>query len=252
MTEDIRSMLTSRAKVPPRNSALKFSKQKKDEEFLSDLPLKDEEKDLSTSAEVANLEKNSAEVEKVEFAEKTSQSPSIAEELASQDKQNTQRTKTSKNDIQRSTAKSADNDSAKLTNQQESIPTVKAEAEIENVLPLSLDGTIASSRVSVPESEPSSSQSPSDLQKIQAELEKLPQIGKRLAVHLEQQIRAELLYLCDRIEITPEIFLEAAFVALQNQPKLLEEITTDAKERLAVRKRAGFLRRTKSMIDKIG
>jgi hypothetical protein len=251
MTEDIRSMLTSRAKVPPRNSALKFSKQKKDEEFLSDLPLKDEEKDLSISSEVDNLEKNS-EIEQVEFTEETSQLPSVAKELASQDKQNTQRTKTAKNDIQRSTAKSADNDSAKLTNQQESIPSVKAEAEIENVLSPSKDSAIASSRVFVPESEPSSSQSPSDLQKIQAELEKLPQIGKRLAVHLEQQIRTELLYLCDRIEITPEIFLEAAFVALQNQPKLLEEITTDAKERLAVRKRAGFLRRTKSMIDKIG
>ena len=123
---------------------------------------------------------------------------------------------------------------------------------MENTLLPSEDSSIASSGIAVYENESTSSHSPSDLQKIQAELEKLPQIGKRLAVHLEQQVRAELLYLCDQQEITPEIFLEAAFVALQNQPKLLEDIVIEAKERLAIRKRAGFLRRTKSMIGKIG
>jgi hypothetical protein len=38
---------------------------------------------------------------------------------------------------------------------------------------------------------------PQELQRLQAELENLPQVGKRLAVHLEQGIRADLLRLCD-------------------------------------------------------
>lgn len=171
MTEDIRSMLTNRAKVPPRNSALKFSQPNKDDI------------QQSTTTEVKN--------KPLAFEDTKSASPHSA------------------------------------VAQQSEAPIVEGNAR-------------------------QMSYSASELQKIQTELEKLPQIGKRLAVHLEQQVRAELIYLSAQQEITPEIFLEAAFVALRNQPKLLEEIVTEAKERLAVRKRAGFLRRTKSMIGKIG
>jgi hypothetical protein len=249
MTEDIRSMLTSRAKVPPRNSALKFSKPKKD----------DEDAVFEVSSDTLAVREDAVSVDE------SLELPAVAEELLSQDKRNKQRSKTTKNDIQPPTSNSvsADNNSAKstvrhgLSNAEETLASIPQESisvktEVENTLLPSENSTIASSQDAIRESESTSSESPSDLQKIQAELEKLPQIGKRLAVHLEQQIRAELLYLCDRQEITPEIFLEAAFVALQNQPELLKEIVTDAKERLATRKRAGFLRRTKSMIGKIG
>ena len=61
---------------------------------------------------------------------------------------------------------------------------------------------------------PENQASMEDLDRLQAELEKLSTVGKRLAIHLEQGVRASLVRLCDDNEITPEIFMEAAFVLL--------------------------------------
>ena len=94
------------------------------------------------------------------------------------------------------------------------------------------------------------SESTSQLQQLQEELERLPTVGKRLAVHLEQRIRADLVKLCDEQEITPEIFIEAAYACLQQQPELLDSIIADAKVRLKQRKQAGVLRRTLAMVQK--
>jgi len=87
--------------------------------------------------------------------------------------------------------------------------------------------------------------------KLQAELEKLPSMGKRLAVHLEENVRGELVRLCERNDITPETFMEAAFASIQDKPALVEEIVADAKVRLRERKRAGFVRRTLTMVQKL-
>ncbi len=89
-----------------------------------------------------------------------------------------------------------------------------------------------------------------DLSTLQAELESLPQVGKRLAVHLDQPVRAALLQLCDRHELTPEIFIEATLVLLQERPELGAIALEDARVRLAQRKRAGLLRRTIAMAQK--
>ena len=94
------------------------------------------------------------------------------------------------------------------------------------------------------------SESASQLQQLQEELERLPTVGKRLAVHLEQRIRADLVKLCDEQEITPEIFMEAAYASLQQQPEVLDSIIADAKVRLKQRKQAGVLRRTLAMVQK--
>ncbi|MBD2505050.1 hypothetical protein [Anabaena azotica] len=91
-----------------------------------------------------------------------------------------------------------------------------------------------------------------DLSGLQAELESLPTVGKRLAVHLEKDIRADLLKLCDASDITPEIFIEAAIASLHKQPELMSQIIADAKVRLAQRKRAGLIRRTLVMVQKYG
>lgn len=80
----------------------------------------------------------------------------------------------------------------------------------------------------------------------------LPSMGKRLAVHLEQGVRSDLVALCDRQDLTPEIFFEAATVFLQAHPDLLDEVITDAKQRLRRRKQAGLVRRTKAMMQKYG
>lgn len=89
-----------------------------------------------------------------------------------------------------------------------------------------------------------------DLDKLQAELNNLPSIGKRLAIHLEQGVRADLVRLCDDNDITPEIFIEATFALLQDKPALVTEIVADAKVRLTKRKRAGLVRRTIAMVQK--
>ena len=91
---------------------------------------------------------------------------------------------------------------------------------------------------------------PQELQRLQAELENLPQVGKRLAVHLEQGIRADLLRLCDEQEITPETFIEAAIALLQSKPDLKEAVIADAKVRLRTRKRAGLVKRTMALVQK--
>ncbi len=89
-----------------------------------------------------------------------------------------------------------------------------------------------------------------DLDRLQAELEKLPTVGKRLAIHLEQGVRASLVRLCDDNDITPEIFMEAALALLLEKPALVTEIVTDAKVRLTKRKQAGMVRRTMAMVQK--
>ena len=88
-------------------------------------------------------------------------------------------------------------------------------------------------------------------QQLQKELDNLPQVGKRLAIHLEQDVRTNLLQLCNEQEITPETFFEAAYILLQEKPKLLGQVVSNAKDRLQVRKRAGLVRRTLSIMDKL-
>jgi hypothetical protein len=91
---------------------------------------------------------------------------------------------------------------------------------------------------------------PQELQRLQAELDNLPQVGKRLAVHLEQGIRADLLRVCDEEEITPETLIEAAIALLQSKPELKEAVVADAKVRLRERKRAGLVKRTMALVQK--
>lgn len=106
-------------------------------------------------------------------------------------------------------------------------------------------------------SNPQQSQLPSEIQtpdkpELEAELDSLPKMGKRLAVNLQEEIRYSLMELCDRVEVTPDTFIEASVVALKSQPELLKEILDDAQVRLAQRKKAGVIRRTLTMMEKYG
>ncbi len=109
----------------------------------------------------------------------------------------------------------------------------------------------SSSRLTDSQLEPVAEPLNQDFSEFQAELDKLPSMGKRLAVHLEENLRGELVRLCERNDITPETFIEAAFAAIQHKPALVEEIVADAKVRLRERKRAGFVRRTLAMVQKL-
>lgn len=120
-------------------------------------------------------------------------------------------------------------------------------------LPLEVEQEV---RESAPELPPQRASDPQpqlhELSSLQTELESLPQVGKRLAVHLEQDVRAALLQLCDHHELTPEIFIEAALALLKEKPELVVRAVDNAKVRLAKRKRAGLLRRTVAIAQKYG
>ena len=89
------------------------------------------------------------------------------------------------------------------------------------------------------------------IDKLETELSQLPENGKRLAVHLEKELRNELVSYCNQKEITPETFVEASLVILKQHPEIKAEMVHEARSRLAQRKRAGFLRRTISMLKGI-
>lgn len=82
------------------------------------------------------------------------------------------------------------------------------------------------------------------------EVEDLPQISKRLAVRLEDELRDQLEMLCKYEKITPETFLEAALVVCQSNPGTMAMVMTEAKDRYAKRKMAGELRRLKTINQK--
>ena len=93
--------------------------------------------------------------------------------------------------------------------------------------------------------------SSAQIEKLETELSQLPENGKRLAVHLEKQLRTELVSYCNKQEITPETFVEASLVILKQYPHIESEIANEARSRLLLRKRAGFIRRTISMLKGI-
>ncbi|MEL7039519.1 MAG: hypothetical protein AAFO04_28495 [Cyanobacteria bacterium J06592_8] len=134
----------------------------------------------------------------------------------------------------KSRAKVSPRDTSLRSKQTKESPNSESVEEEEFVEPVSVD-------------EPSPE---SELQQLQAELETLPEVGKRLAVHLEKGVRGELVRLCDEAEITPETFIEAACAMLQNNPGLKEKVIEDAIMRLQQRKRAGVIRRTIAMVQK--
>lgn len=89
------------------------------------------------------------------------------------------------------------------------------------------------------------------IEKLETELSQLPENGKRLAVHLEKKLRNELVTYCNQEEITPETFVEASLVILKQHQEIKAQIANEARSRLSLRKRAGFLRRTISMLKGI-
>ena len=80
--------------------------------------------------------------------------------------------------------------------------------------------------------------------------ENLPQISKRLAVRLEDELRDGLEILCKYEKITPETFLEAALVICNSNPGTMALVLTEAKNRYTKRKIAGERRRLKTINQK--
>lgn len=81
-------------------------------------------------------------------------------------------------------------------------------------------------------------------------IENLPQISKRLAVRLEDELRDGLEMLCKYEKVTPETFLEAALVICNSNPGTMALVLAEAKNRYTKRKIAGELRRLKTINQK--
>ncbi len=86
--------------------------------------------------------------------------------------------------------------------------------------------------------------------KLPPEIENLPQISKRLAVRLEDELRDGLEMLCKYEKITPETFLEAALIICNSNPGTMALVLAEAKNRYTKRKMAGELRRLKTINQK--
>lgn len=76
--------------------------------------------------------------------------------------------------------------------------------------------------------------------------ETFPEVTRR-TIRLEQQVDEELERLCSRERITRETFLEAAYLACNDNPEILQEVLTIAKERYRRRKMAGEKRKFQTM-----
>jgi hypothetical protein len=87
------------------------------------------------------------------------------------------------------------------------------------------------------------------LEDLKAELAKIPETNRHSAIVLEKELDQSLTRYCKDNRITIEVFLEAAWVHTNANPKAMEEIMTEAKRRYADRKRAGKLRRLITMLE---
>lgn len=87
------------------------------------------------------------------------------------------------------------------------------------------------------------------LEELKAELATFPQTRRHSAIVLNSDIDDALTRFCKEHGITVELFLEAAWVRMENHPEILNEIIVDAQDRRAGRNRAGKLRRLITMLE---
>lgn len=73
----------------------------------------------------------------------------------------------------------------------------------------------------------------------------------RSTTRLEESIDTALRHLCADEKLTKEVWFEAAFLYLSNQPEAMAAVNEIASERLRQRKQAADLRRAQTMKDKL-
>jgi len=80
--------------------------------------------------------------------------------------------------------------------------------------------------------------------------EKLPEVVRR-TIRLEKGVDQQLDQLCRDQQITKEVFLEAAYQLCETNPEWFAQVLAIAQERYAQRKKAGELRKLKTMENKL-
>ncbi|HEY9752923.1 MAG TPA: hypothetical protein V6C46_08225 [Coleofasciculaceae cyanobacterium] len=93
------------------------------------------------------------------------------------------------------------------------------------------------------------SQTSSTLDELRAELAKIPETRRHSAIVLEKALDQELTRFCKEQGITVELFLEAAWLQIVADSKLMEATLVEARRRYRDRKRAGQIRRLITMLE---
>ncbi len=90
------------------------------------------------------------------------------------------------------------------------------------------------------------------LQTLQVELEKYPEIIRHSAIRLEKELDSRLTRFCKESGCTIETFLEAAFEEVEADTNFRQKILSNALKRYASRKKAGKLRQLITQLEKAG
>ncbi|QDZ41664.1 hypothetical protein FRE64_17130 (plasmid) [Euhalothece natronophila Z-M001] len=121
-------------------------------------------------------------------------------------------------------------------------PTVRRNSSLEdNETPL------ASSSKETQNSESSKTKA----EQIKQRLETYPKIAPRRNIRLEESLNEKIQQFCQEQDITIETFVEACFLACEQDSDLKNHITQEAQQRVAQRKEAGKLRRLYSQLEKL-
>ena len=91
-----------------------------------------------------------------------------------------------------------------------------------------------------------------EAEQLKKQLEACPKIAPRRNIRLEESINQRIQQFCQAEDLSIETFLEACFLACEDNPELKQTIAQQARKRLEQRKEAGKIRRLYSQLQKLG
>lgn len=115
----------------------------------------------------------------------------------------------------------------------------------------SLESQVSSEASSSNQVSANEEQLPTQAEQLKKKLEAYPQIAPRRNIRLEESINQRIQQFCQEENVSIETFLEACFLACEQDLKLRQMITEEAKRRIEHRKQAGKLRRLYSQLQQL-
>jgi len=94
--------------------------------------------------------------------------------------------------------------------------------------------------------------SKTEAEQLKQQLEACPKIAPRRNIRLEESLNQKIQQFCQQEQITMETFLEACFLACEQDNELKRIVIEEARRRVEERKKAGKLRRLFSQLEKLG
>jgi hypothetical protein len=127
-------------------------------------------------------------------------------------------------------------------------PTVKRDTSLEPSEPQQPSETLPASH----QTSEQESTSKTEAEQLKQQLEACPKIAPRRNIRLEESLNQKIQQFCHEEQITMETFLEACFLACEQDDELKHLVTQEARKRVEQRKEAGKLRRLFSQLEKLG